>query len=146
MVMPCGLWSCHSWEKIYKLHWKNEFYECWLSKSLIILRNHCLMNQINSYQIDHCLFIESIFKQSINYPCLWKIFSELTKKYKIITRDQTNNYTSHELKKTIKKFSTCYEGINICNSLRGELKQLQCKSTFFKSAKNYILTNSPHID
>ena len=64
------------------------------------------------------------------------------KKFATTTLDQTKNYTSLVSKQTSKKLSVSFREVDIYNSLPSDQKIIQCKSTFRRKLKNYILTNS----
>ena len=46
------------------------------------------------------------------------------------------------VKTNLRKLSISFKGVDIYNSLPSDLKNIQCKSTFKRKLKNYILTNS----
>ena len=98
---------------------------------------------LNVYQVNH--FIIAILMNQFSNNQLPMFLKNLFR-----TNAETHNYNTRSnkqlhkprIKTNIKKSSISYKGVDVYNSLPSDFKQLQCKSTFKRKLKNFILNQS----
>ena len=101
------------------------------------------MEILNVYQVNHFI-IAILMNQFSNNQLPMSLKNLFRTNAEIHNYNTRSNKQLHKprIKTNIKKSSISYKGVDVYNSLPSDLKQLQCKSTFKRKLKNFILNQS----
>ena len=99
---------------------------------------------LNVYQVNYytiAILMEKSFSNN-QLPISLKDILGLMKE--VHNHNTRSNKKLHKpcVKTNLRKLSISFKGVDIYNSLPSDLKYIQCKSTFKRKLKNYILTHS----